>query len=393
VNQLVSYAQGNQKAPTDCHSGSHSCLAVFYMNANHEFASSPSSCVNHPDADVLAAASESWFVHNSGYSDSAHRVHGVSSSGCTVWLMNPNSGSMQSWWQSHLQSVADNYDLYFLDSDPMDIPDAGYFPASGGGCDPWPTICRTTQEIPTNADEVAAHTSFVNALNHSNGSPMHFFYQQSSFNSALDVSAFAATNRLVGFTCEGCISTYASPLRSNLYATVLNEMAVVNASPGAYLLISHGASPAGSATQIEQRLITTGIIWLAYSQGHTVVQPDLEANTNNLAVWPEDLIYPSAPVQSMVSGSADLQVASGVWRREFATCYQAGRSFGRCAVVVNSNSIDMSVQSSWLSHSYSHVVTLSGGDVLSGGTASVSGSAFAADFTSVAARQAILLAQ
>lgn len=392
MNQLVSYAQGNSKATSDCHSGSRGCQAVFYFNPNHEYDSNNLSCINHPDADIVAAASESWFVHNAGYSDAAHRVHGLSASGCTIWEMNPNSSAMQNWWQQKLQNVADNYDLYFLDTDPMDVQDSGYFP-SGGGCDPWPTICVTTQEIASNTAEVLARSSFVNGLSHSNGSPMHFFYQQASFNSVLDTSAFSATSRFVGVTCEGCISTYATPLRSNLYARVLNEMAAVNASPGAYLLISHGNSPAGSITQIQQRLITAGIIWLAYSEGHTVVQPDLESNTNNLAVWPEDLIYPSAPVQTMFASSNDLQVAPGIWRREFGTCYQAGRSFGRCAVVVNSTAGAVSVQSGWLSQTYGHLITLSGGDVLAGGTASVSGNGFVPSSTSVGAGQAILLAQ
>lgn len=391
VNLYLSYAQGNGKALSDCHSGSQSCKAVFYVDPNHSYNNSPSSCMSHPDGDVVGAASESWFVHNTGSSDSAHRVYGKSSDGCRIWEMNPKSGGFQKWWQNYLVSHADNYDLYLLDNDPMDIPDAGYFP-SGGGCNPWPSICNSTEEISNNTAEVSARASFVNAMNHSDGKPMHFFYQQSSFNTTLDLSAFSASNRFVGFTCEGCISTYAFPARSTFYERVLNEMAAVNSSPGAYLLISHGNASAGSATQILQRLVTTGIIWLAYSEGHTIVQPDLESNTNNLAVWPEDLIYPSEPLQSMTSGANDLKVASGVWRREFKSCFQGGRSFGKCAVVVNSTGSSLVVRSSWLSQTYKHVVKLSGGDVLAGGSATLDATPFTANSTTIQTGGALLLA-
>jgi hypothetical protein len=238
---------------------------------------------------------------------------------------------------------------------------------------------------------VLAHANFVNAMTHSNGSPMYFFYQQASFNNALDVSAFKTTNRFVGVTCEGCISTWATPVRTNMYAPVLNEMAAVNASSGAYLLISHGNSFAGSATQILQRLVTTGIVWLGYSEGHTIVEPNLETNTKKLAIWPEDLIYPSSPLQSMNTSSNDLLVAPGVFRREFASCYQQGVLFGPCAIVVNANATTVTIQPSWLHQTYQHVMTVSGGDVLSGGVANISGATFIAGSTWVQAGGAIFL--
>jgi hypothetical protein len=396
VNQLVSYAQGGSggdgKALADCHSSSNGCKAVFYLNPNHPYVGG-TGCNFHPDAEVVAAASESWFVHDAGYSDSAHRVYGISRGGCTVWEMNQNSSGVQAWWRSYLQSKANTYDLYFLDNDPMSVINEGFFSGSGGGCIPWPSYCRSTQEIPNDSAQVLAHANFANALTHSNGSPMHFFYQQASFNVPLDMSAFTTTDRLIGVTCEGCVAAIATAVQSSAYMRVLDEMAAVNASPGAFMLISHGNSPAGSATQILQRSVTTGIVWLAYSEGHTIVQPDLEVNTKNLAIWPEDLIYPSRPLQSMNSGANDLQVASGVWRREFTTCYQAGRFFGRCAAIVNSTGSPLPVQSSWLSQVYGHVIGLSGGDVLSGGVAAVGGAAFVPNVTTVPAAGALLLSQ
>lgn len=390
VNLLVSYAQGNGKSVNDCHTGSHSCKAVAYVDPNHVYNGSPAACVMHPDADMLAGASESWFIHIPGYSNSTHRVHGKSAGGCMIWEMNPNSIGVQAWWRAFLRTHADSYDLYLLDNDPMDIPDAGYFP-SGGGCNPWPRICTSTHEILTNPAEAAARSNFVDAMSHSNGSPMYFFYQQASFNDLLDLSALALTRRFVGLTCEGCISTYAAPARTNLYASVLDEMAAVDGSTGSFMLISHGNAPTGSALQVLQRLVTTGIIWLGYSEGHTVVQPDLESNTTRLAVWPEDLIYPSGPLENMRFGARDLLVATGVYRREFATCYQRGAAIGPCAAIVNANGHAVTIPSVWFRQAYGHIVTLSGGDVLSGGSAQIASLRFIPSSTRVQPSGALLL--
>lgn len=301
---------------------------------------------------------------------------------------------MQAWWRAYLRANANAWDMFFVDQEPMDLKDATSF-HSGGGCAPQPTYCTSTQELPDDAAVVAGHENFVNAMSYSDGSAMHFIYQQAfpQRTRTLDLTALVATSRFVGVTCEGCITNTASIVVPNNYALFLNEMAAVTADNDQFLIIADGDAAPGSATEILQRLATTGIVWLAYSEGHTIVQPNLERYTDNLAIWPEDLIYPSQPLQTMVSGASDLQVASGVWRREFKTCYQKGSFFGRCAAIVNSNSSSVTVQASWLTQSYKHAITLSGGDVLSGGTARVGTTSFLPGVTTVQSGGAVLLAQ
>ena len=392
VVQYLTYGYGYAKALADCHAYANGCKAVTYVNPNHLYAPS-GGCNWQPDGNAYAAASESWFVHQTGYTTSSNRVNGVKTFNCgtsSIWEMNPNSTGLQAWYRNYLQTNADKFDYYFIDDNSMMVVNEGWFP-SGGGCSPWPALCHSTQEISDDAAEVRAHANFVNAMYHLNGSPMRFFYQGSSFNNPLDVSAFSTSNRFVGLTCEGCIANSVGSVRPNMYAKVLDSMAAVDASSGAYVLISHGSSPAGSAAQILQRLVTTGIVWLGYSEGHTIVWPDLEDNTANLAVWPEDLIYPSAPLESMVRGATDLEVASGVYRREFASCYQGGLVIGPCATIVNATSSALTIRSAWLSQSYRHAVTLSGGDVLSGGVANIAGSSFTPNSSAVEASGAVLL--
>jgi hypothetical protein len=379
---------------SDCHGASSGCKAVFYWDPNHLIdPGSGSACNSYPGAAILAAASESWFVHDLGYSDSGHRVYGTRPNGCRAFAMNPNSPAYQSWLRNYLRANGDAYDLYYTDDDYMLLFKEMWF-TSGGGCQPWPTKCLTTQEIPDDAHMVLAHANMVNAMTHSNGKPMNFIFQQASGNNVIDASAFTTSSRFKGITCEGCISSEGHPALTLAYPRVLDEVASANAVGGLFVLSSQGYSATGSATQTLQRRLTTGFVWLIYKEGFTAVWPDLESyNFTNLPVWPEDLIYPSQPLQSMITGHADLQVASGVYRREFAKCFQKGVYFGRCASVVNGTSSTITVSSSWLRQTYHHVVTWSGGDVLSGGSANTSGASFVANSTTIQPGDSVLLTQ
>ncbi|HXW51422.1 MAG TPA: hypothetical protein VEJ41_05475, partial [Candidatus Acidoferrales bacterium] len=150
VLQLVTYAQGgygNDKALNDCHSVTNGCKAVFYMNPNRLY--DGDGCAYLPATSIMPVAQESWFLHDTGYSDSAHRVWGYQDTdpdSCDTWIMNINSSGYQAWWQTYLWANADQWDLYFLDDDSMELQ---IFTEahSGGGCLPWPSYCTSTQEI------------------------------------------------------------------------------------------------------------------------------------------------------------------------------------------------------------------------------------------------------
>ena len=77
VNLLVSYAlnQGSDKPLEDCHSGSRQCKAVYYIRP-FAIIKPTSGCSQRTDAAVINAASESWFVHDKGYTGSSHSVYG-----------------------------------------------------------------------------------------------------------------------------------------------------------------------------------------------------------------------------------------------------------------------------------------------------------------------------
>ena len=205
---------------------------------------------------------------------------------------------------------------------------------------------------------------------------------------------------------------------ANFFSSLLDDMAYVdNHFPSGYFLLLHPYDSSGSA---QGRRVSIAATWLGYSQGHTALQEDMNNGVStDLAVFPEEGIYPSAPVQTMgapggsgceagtgsicstgghndlrvVSGSNAHDAGAGVYRREFANCYRQNVAIGPCAAIVNDTSSAVAVQPSWLTQSYAHQITFSGGDVQAGGTIDISGAGFTPGTTTVPAGDAILLAQ
>ena len=72
--------------------------------------------------------------------------------------------------------------------------------------------------------------------------------------------------------------------------------------------------------------------------------------------------------------------------------YDQGVGFGPCAAIVNDTSGVVSVSPTWLTHSYTHQITMVGGDVQSGGSINTAGAPFVPFVTEVPVHDAMLLA-
>jgi hypothetical protein len=190
------------------------------------------------------------------------------------------------------------------------------------------------------------------------------------------------------------------------YSTLLDQIAAVAQTSGFVVPLSYGQS--GASYQQQSRRVQEGTMLLGYSPGHLVDWANLEANSGSLGVWPEEGIYPTRPVQSMgapggtgcltgsgsvcaTGGHNDVQVAPGVYRREFGNCFNENVSFGACATIVNTTANPVTVTSSWLTGHYSHQATFVGGDVQSGGTVNLGGASFTAGTSTVPAKDATIL--
>ena len=192
------------------------------------------------------------------------------------------------------------------------------------------------------------------------------------------------------------------------YSTLLDQMAYITTrTKGFITLLSYGA--AGAGDQPQARRVQEATVLLGFKPEQVVDWADLKSGRPRLAVWPEEGIYPTDPVQSMGApggrgclagagvvcargGHNGVQIAPGVYRRVFRVCYSRRIAFGACAAIVNTTGSPVVVRSSWLSGvTFAHRIAFVGGDVQSGGTIRVKGSPFRAGTTVVGPQDAMLL--
>ena len=359
------------------------------------------SCEDAQTAAFVAQASESWYVHEAGFTDSAHRISGRFTRTCNgssetdpVYVINQGSAGVQEFFQSYLRSSADSWSYLFMDDTSASVLSQTYGPGGGFCAGQYNNWCETTQEYPTDASVLAAHESFIASLSHGSGAPVQAFFNGVGFSGSnptnLDLIS-GGEGRFTGAVCENCIVN-AGTLRPNMYANVLTAIAqTVEIPSAAFIELNTGYSAAGSSAQITQRMVSTAVLWLGFAPGQTIDFENLEDNTENLAVWPEEAVYPTQPLQSMSNSSSDIAVAPGVYRREFAACYLRSVPIGPCAAILNANTSALAVNSGWLQQTYGHQLSMAGGDIESGGSVQTSSTTFAPNSTQVGPGEAVLL--
>jgi hypothetical protein len=392
VRQWLTYAETNcgpdsVKALADCHdAGTTYCTVLQYFNPNLVY-------TNNDPAKLVANAPENWWLHQPGYTDAAHRLSWHTDWG-TAYGPNQSVPAVDDWLASYLRAKYSAWDGLILDDTSASLPQEFY----GTGF-------SSSQEITSDAGLVAAHAQLASALTRLGGAP--FIKVMNGINPDPDLKpalpVLGKPSSVVGLVAEG--QPWSGDSLSDHYPGLLDEMARVDSMQNRFMvLLSYD-----SQGSLKARRLQAATVLLGYSPGHIVSWSNLETSNNDLAVWPEEGIYPTAALQSMArpggrgclagagvlcsrGGHNDIQVADGVYRREFGSCYQEGKAFGRCAVIVNDTSAPVTVRSSWLSAPYSHEITMHGGDVQSGGTVDVAGASFSADSTRIPADDAILLA-
>jgi hypothetical protein len=401
VRTYLSYAQGglgNSKAVNDCSGSGGACKSVFYFDP-HMFYDTAICGNMSPDAKgIYENAKENWFVHLHGYTDSSHRVHGSYRQSCKgttytipVYAMDTLNAGVRSYFANYLHTYARGFNEFFLDDTSGKVT-SQFYGAGGGFCG---GICTTTQELPVDSYVVAEHGALATALTLPSGAPMYGVFNGVNFTNgrANDLSILTSSAHFHGAVCEGCVISGGKP-RPAMFAPVLNAMAQVSALSNAqFIELNDGALAGNLGALSAARKLTTAMAWLGYSNGHTAVWPNLEQYTQNLAIFPENSIYPSSPLQTMRAsvGASDIEVAPNVYRREFGACYYNRSAIGACAAIVNGSGGAVVVRSTWLHRTYTHSVQLIGGDIPNGGRISLTGSSFSPNRTYVGAGQALMI--
>jgi hypothetical protein len=397
VRQWVTYAEancgpgGDAKALSDCHSGSTTfCTVIQYLDTNWIFPTA-----SPPWSSFSGAASESWFQHVPGSTTTRATSNGYGGG----YLINQSNPAVQSFFQSYVRSHYGPDDGLMMDDQSSSLTTQLWYTTCG---------CRTTNELGSDGGLRASHEAMSAAMTHSGGQPYIQFDNTLPANPYLP-QGFDMLNRSTGV--YGLIKEGSPEYNGRLdpyYSTLLDEIAYAsNATSGFVVPLSYGQP--GASYQQQSRRVQEGTVLLGYSPGHVVDWANLEQNSGDVAVWPEEGIYPTQPVQSMgapagsgclagtgsvcaAGGHNDVQVAPGVYRREFAACYNQGAQFGPCAAIVNTTGNSVTIQSSWLRQAYGHQVTFVGGDAQSGGTVNLTGASFTPGVSVIGGQDATLLA-
>ncbi len=391
VRRWLTYAETNcgprsRKALKDCHASRvRYCTVLAYFDANLVWSRGPIFTAHAP-------TQESWWLHQPHHSDSYHRLF-VSRPDGVHYLLDQARPSVEWWIRWYLRNHFNSWEGVMMDDT-----------AASTKAQFWGSGFSSSQEIRTNSGVLSEHREMAGRLTHSNGTP--FLQVDNGININPDVKPtfplLGQPGSVVGLMAEN------EPWDHGLqpgYPTLLDYMAYIDSRPNDFIvLLSYDDDGPLVARRLQEATVLLG-----YSPGHLVDWADLEQNNLDLTVWPEEGIYPTQPVETMrvpesnclagdgitcsYGGHNDIQVAPGIYRREFAACYDQGVPFGHCAVIVNTTSSPVTMQSTWLKQTYSHEITMHGGDVQSGGSINTSGAPLLLPLAQVPAEDALLLAQ
>jgi hypothetical protein len=389
VDSWVSYAESNcgptdTKALSDCEQNATSyCTPVQYLDTNWIY--------QQGSAPIAQDAQESWWLHQPGYSDAAHRITVSGYGGGN--LLNQANPAVDAWFRNYAQTNYNSYPALMMDDSSSSLSSALY----GTGL-------TKTQEITSDSQLQAAHEQMAAAMTHSDGTPFLQIDNALSPNDNLTppFKQLNDTTGTQGLIAEG--APYDNGQITSYYSTLLDELAYIDHTKNDFItLLSYDQN--GSE---QGRMVQAATELLGYNANHVVSWSDLEQNSNDLAVWPEQGIVPTNPIQTMnqpggsgcltghgtvcsSGGHNDLQVAPGIYRREFGQCYDQGTPFGACATIINTTSAPVTIQNNWLTQTYSHQITTNGGDIQTGGTINTTGAPYTPNTTTIPADNATLL--
>ena len=396
VRKWVTFAESNcgpqaTKARTDCHAdGTIYCYAMQYLDTNWDFTDAQIPVAN-------AASGDMWL-----HAPSAQPFSDIYTTGPSGGrLMNQSSPLLRSFFQSYVRTDYDADDGLLMDWQSPSLSQELSYSTCG---------CSSTVELPTNRMLRAAHRQMAAAMTHSDGRP--FIQADNSLppNPYLPqgLKMLDPAMGVDGWVAEGTPENDGSLDR--YYSTLLDQMAYITTrTTGFVTLLSYGNARAKN--QHRARRVQEATVLLGFRPAQVVDWADLERGSPRLAVWPEEGIYPTDPVQSMRApsgrgclagvgvvcsrgGHNSLEVAPGVYRRVFRACSNRRISFGACGAIVNTTGRPVVVRASWLSGvPFAHRIALVGGDVQSGGTIRLKALPFHPDMTVVGAHDAMLLSR
>ncbi len=395
VRRWLSYAEADcgplsNKARVDCHSSTRRyCSVMQYLDTDWEFEQQPPVIEN--------SATDSWWLHEPAPNQQARIFSSGAGGG---YLDNQLTPAVQAFYRAYVRRYYSSDQGLLMDWQSPSLTQELYYSSCG---------CTHTREIHSDNALRLAHQAMAAALTRSNGS--RFVQADNTLPpNPYSPQGLDMLDHQIGvdaWTIEGQPESFG--VFDPYYSTLLDQMAyVVDRTRGFVVPMSRGI--AGAPYETQSRLVQESTILLAFRPGRVVDWANFEDGSPDLAVYPEESIYPTKPVESMRTprgrgclagtgtvctrgGHNSVQVAPGVYRREFRACYVRSAPFGPCAAIVNATGHAVTVRRSWLKLTFRSEITLAGGDIQSGGSVDLTGAPFRAGATVIAPQSAILLSR
>jgi hypothetical protein len=393
VRRWVTDAESNcgpvaHKAQADCRAA---CNVIQYLDTDWDYPEQPPL--------IASAAAEGWWLHEPSREGGA-RIFSTDTTG-SGYLDDQKIPAVRAYFQSYARRHFDADQGLLMDWQSPSLAQELYYSTCH---------CTSTSEIRSNAALRAAHAAMSAAMTHRDGTPFIQADNTLPGNPFLPQGLNMLNHRsgVDGWTVEG--EPVSDDVLDPYYSTLRDQIAYISTRTRGFIAPMSRA-PAGAWYQAQSRRIQEGTMLLGFSPGHIVDWAALEQGSGDLAVWPEEGIYPTRPVESMRrprgrgclagtgvvcsrGGHNSVQVAPGVYRRVFRSCYLDRVHFGACATVVNTTGSPVVVRRRWLrGASLHHQIVLDGGDVQSGGSVRLFGARFTAGATVVPAQDALLLSR
>jgi hypothetical protein len=135
--------------------------------------------------------------------------------------------------------------------------------------------------------------------------------------------------------------------------------------------ICRGLSQPPAEKQYVERIFQYASFLLTYDLGSSVISEKFDT-PSNIRVYPEETLVALQPLIQAPTSIGQLKTSKWTYGRQYASCYLWGTFIGSCAAVVNADLKHAQHPFPWPGV-YSHTLVLSGGGILDGGTASVTG--------------------
>lgn len=301
-------------------------------------------------------------VKNTGiYPESAfgHGLNGVRTQrpqgGGTEYYLLPNSAASQAGYLGIARNIAAGGGFNYIYADGV----SDSLAISLYRMSPSPVEITTTTQYIAGMKQMMATSPLPMIINgYNNGDPTN------------EEREYIGASKVAALFGEECFTNASSlPLKTQKWTSMANALLATTAA-------GYFAICGGHGVLADNRALRTYYLaswWLTYDPVHSVSLEVYSSpgGSSIIYLFAEQLIVPTAPLQTAGTSITTLQVAGGMYVRQFGTCYYQRRWWGACAAFVNATS-SATLSMPALAAKYHHSLGLDNNNLYLGGVATLS---------------------